>query len=237
MYTLPDWTLPPGQPWERLVMIKDKRTRRPQKLTEARAIMRLVSNPSVTYDIPITISFEGGASMCIPYQDTLELDAGTWEWDLVVDYRGYNEPVAQGKIEVLALDNITPLEGGPDMYITHYQYTDYRKTFTWCGEDDTKLTVTDARLQARDSNSTVVLDLKFFATAPDEVTIGALPAEERGYLTPDPDTSLEMHISDQNPIAAGTYTFDLLAQESAGDWSRLGQGTLEVVASTTDPNS
>jgi hypothetical protein len=237
MYTLPDWTLPPGQQWERLVMIKDRRTRRPQKLTEARAIMRLVSNPTVTYDIPITISFEGGASFCIPYQDTLELDAGTWEWDLVVDYRGYNEPVAQGKIEVLALNNITPLEGGYDMLILHDEGTDTRQRYTWNDSSGNLLVVQNARLQAVDAMAATVLDLKFYAqgSAPDEAAIALLPDIERGYLSPQDGISLEMHISEQNGIAPGDYTFDLKVQEAAtGDWSVLSYGTIRVLDRVTD---
>jgi hypothetical protein len=171
----------------------------------------------------------------------LELTGGTWDFDIVGNFRGVEEPLVSGTVEVNSLlATITPLEGGPSMYITYDQFTDYRKVFTWFDDDGTTvLDVTDARLQAKDSGNTLVLDLKWFATAPDEPTIAGLPALERGYLSPTAadTTSLEMHISNQNTIAAGIYTFDLLAKEEGGDWEKLGSGTLEVLASITDPNS
>jgi hypothetical protein len=231
------YTLDPGRQWQRLIVVKDKRTRRPHRLTSARALMQLDGSTTETYEIPITVSYEGGAMMCIPYEDTLELTAGTWNFDLVVDYRGVNEPVVKGTIEVLPLTNITPLEGGYDMLITHREGTDFRQRYTWNDADEDILVVSDARLQAVDDQAATVLDLKFFSlgNAPDEAAIALLPDIERGYLSPQTGISLELHISEQNGIAPGDYTFDLKVQESvSGDWSVLSYGTLRVLDTITD---
>lgn len=219
-------------------MVKDRRTRRPRKVASAWALMELVdSNPKETYEIPIDVSYEGGALMSIPYTDTLELTPGTWNFDLVVDYRGYNEPVVKGTIEILPLDNITPLEGGHDMLILHHEGTDFRQRYTWKDALGDLLVVDNARLMAVDDQAATVLDLKFYADglAPDEAAIALLPDIERGYLTPQTGISLELHISELNGIVPGDYTFDLKVREAAtGDWSVLSYGTLRVVDTVTD---
>ena len=216
-------------------MVKDRRTRRTRKVTSARATMQL-QGTTTQYSIPTEISWEGGVSLKLSYYDSLVLTAGAWDFDVVADFRGYDEPVARGTIEVTGLAPITSLESGTDMHIYYYTDTDYRKAFTWQDTDGTTLEVIDARLQAKDDQNAVVLDLKYFATPPNESAIALLPGLERGYLSPLAGASLEMHISDQNTIAAGDYTFDLLAQEAGGDWGRLAEGTLTVQAVITDPD-
>lgn len=218
-------------------MVKDRRTRRPRKVTSARALMQLAGSTTETYEIDATVSYEGGISLCIPYEDTLELTAGTWNFDIIADYRGLNEPVAKGTIEVSALSNITPLEGGYDMLIIHREGTDFRQRYTWNDSSGSTLVVSDARLMAIDSQAATVLDLKFYATgtAPDEAAIALLPDIERGYLSPQTGISLELHISEQNGIVPGDYTFDLKVQEAAtGDWSVLSYGTIRVLDTVTD---
>lgn len=231
-----DYTLVQGEPWQRLIMVKDKRTRRARKLGSARSIMRL-QGTSDTHELDVTISYEGGAMLCITYNQSLDLTPGVWDFDVVGDYRGQNEKISQGTITVEALSTITPLEGGPMITINYDQYTDYRKVFTWQDTDGQTIEVSDARLQAKDTQDAIVLDLAFAATPPDETAIGLLDPDKRGYLSPIVGSSLELHISEQAVIPAGTYTFDLLAQEAGGDWGRLSEGTLNVDAGVTDPTS
>lgn len=230
-----NYSLEPGHQWERLIMVKDSRTRRTRKVKSCRATMQL-QGTTTQYSIPTDIGYEGGVSLKLSYYDSLALTPGTWDFDVVANFRGYDEPVARGTIEVSALAPITSLESGTDMHIYYYTDTDYRKAFTWQDTDGTTLGVIDARMQAKDDQNNVVLDLKYFATPPNEGAIALLPGIERGYLSPLEGASLEMHISDQNSIAAGEYTFDLLAQEEGGDWGRLAEGTLTVQAVITDPD-
>ena len=119
--------------------------------------------------------------------------------------------------------------------INYKQFTDYRKVFTWLDTDGATLEVSDAILQAKDDQDAVVLELAFAATPPDEAAIALLDPEKRGYLSPIVGSSLELHISDQAVIAAGTYTYDLLAQEVGGDWGRLAEGSLIVDEGITIP--
>jgi hypothetical protein len=123
------------------------------------------------------------------------------------------------------------------MHILHYTSTDYRRLVTWQDEDGTVLEPTTARLQAVDGDGLVVLDLSYYADAPSESTIAALPGLERGYLSPNADGALEIHISDQNTVEEGRYRYDLMAQEPGGDWSVLVAGGLRVVEVNTDPSS
>jgi hypothetical protein len=91
-------------------------------------------------------------------------------------------------------------------------------------------------MQAKNASGTVVLDLRWYASKPSDSTVVALsPANKRGYLIAgeSADTTLDMHISDTNDVAAGTYTYDLFVQDSAGDWDVLAAGNLVVEAATS----
>ena len=71
---------------------------------------------------------------------------------------------------------------------------------------------------------------------PTEATVIALsPANTRGYLIAGAvsGTTLDMHISDANDVAAGTYSYDLFVQDAAGDWDVLAAGSLVVEAATS----
>jgi hypothetical protein len=83
-------------------------------------------------------------------------------------------------------------------------------------------------MQAKDSTGTVVLDIRWYASPPSEATIAALPASRRGYIAPATGATLELHISNLNTIAAGSYTYDLFVKDSAGDWDQLVKGTFVV---------
>jgi hypothetical protein len=121
------------------------------------------------------------------------------------------------------------------MEIRFKQRTDYRRTFTWKDEDGDVLTIQSAYMQAKNSLGVTVIDLRWFSTVPSESTIAALPAERRGYLAPATGATLEIHVSDKNPVAAGSYPFDLFVQDSAGDWDCLASGTVVVEAAISSP--
>jgi hypothetical protein len=91
-------------------------------------------------------------------------------------------------------------------------------------------------MQAKTSTGTTVLDLRWYATKPSENTVIALtPANKRGYLAPATGATLELHVSNANTIAAGSYSFDLFVQDSAGDWDSISSGTLVVEAAISAP--
>ena len=184
--------------------------------------------------LDVTINADRGIKLCVDQDDTYDLEPGIYEFDVVATIDDEPRGVATGLIEVSSIDRITPLTGSTNMYINYKQRTDYRLTFTWNDTNGDVLAVDDAQLQAVDSNGTVVLDLDWYATPPDEGTIGGLPGQERGYLAPKSGASLELHISDQNTIAVGTYEFDLLVKSTTTqDWDKLANGTIEVERTIT----
>ena len=92
-------------------------------------------------------------------------------------------------------------------------------------------------MQAKDSAGTTVLDIRWYATVPSEATVIALtPANKRGYLAPSTGATLELHISNKNDIATGSYTYDIFVQDTSGDWDQLVKGTFVVeTATSTEP--
>jgi len=222
-----------GEDWERLVVIKDTRTHRIRKVSSAAAILK--SPTGLNYPLTTDTNFEGGITLCLSAAQTYDLAPGTYTFDVVSNPWGSTQTVAQGTVEVQALDRITPLEGGYDMIIQFYQGTDFRQNYTWTDSAGGVLEVADARLQAVNDLDVVVLDLDFYAVAPDEATIALMDPEKRGYLAPKTDVSLELHVSEKAVIAPGTYAFDLKVQEAAsGDWDVLSTGTIKVVKAITD---
>lgn len=194
--------------------------------------MRL-DGDTVKVPISCTITTQGQILMILTEAETAALVDGTYFYDVATDALRLRI-VEKGTIEVTSIDQLTPLEGTFDMEIPYTQRTDKRLNFDWTDSDGSLIAVASARLQAKSAAGVLSLDLKWFATVPSEATISALPAIERGYLAPKTGHSLEMHISDTNTIAAGTYTFDLQAQDGAGDWDTIATGTIAVKASITN---
>jgi len=228
-----DYTLDAGQEWQRMIMIKDYRTRRLRMPTQSSASMQAPDGAIVP--IATSITHEGGILMCLPITDTADLTAGEYAFDVVANPRGNSETVAQGTITISTIERITPLTGSFDMLISYRQGTDLRQNYTWTDADGATLLTQDARLMAVDDQDVVVLDLAWFATPPDEAAIALLDPEKRGYLAPKTDYSLELHISELAVIAPGDYSFDLKVQEATnGDWETLSNGTIRVIKSITD---
>jgi hypothetical protein len=229
-----NYTLTRGLPWERLIIIKDKRTHRLYAPTDARAYIK--TGDLTVAEITVTITAERGVLLNLSAEETQDLPLGDLSYDVLATVNGVQTMVAKGTISVSALDNITPLEDALAMEIRFKKYTDFRQSYTWKDSEGTVISVTDAFMQAKDTSGTTVLDLRWYATTPSEATIIALsPANKRGYIAPKTGYTLEIHISDTNSIPAGSYSFDLFVKDSAGDWSSISQGQVVVEPSTSVP--
>lgn len=229
-----NYSLTRGLPWERLIIIKDKRTHRLYYPTDARAYVK--TGDLTVAELTTTITTERGVELSLTAEETQDLPLGDLSYDVLATVNGIQTMVARGTITVSALDNITPLEDALAMEIRFKKYTDFRQSYTWKDANGSVLTVVDAFMQAKNLAGTTVLDLRWFATAPNEATIIALsPANKRGYIAPKVGCTLEIHISDTNSIPAGSYSFDLFVKDSAGDWSSISQGQIVVEPSTSEP--
>jgi hypothetical protein len=239
MVSAVNYSLTRGLPFERLIVVKNRTNHRRVNLSEPSAFIEVSS--SHKKQITATITPEGVILLSLAKDETTDLPAGTYKYDVWANVYINNteyvyKPVARGTIEVTTYDNITPLEDTDFMEIRYKQRTDYRRTFTWKDSEGVVISVTDAFMQAKNSAGTTVIDLRWYSSAPSEATvIGLTPASKRGYLAPAASGTLEMHISDKNDVAAGTYTFDLFVKDSAGDWDCLVQGALVVEASISAP--
>lgn len=229
-----NYTLVRGLPWERLIIVKDKRTHRLQRPTDARAYVR---TGSITVaELTTTLTSENGIALSLTAEETQDLPLGDLFYDVLATINGVQQPVSQGTISVAALNNITPLEDSDAMEIRYKQYTDYRRTFTWKDADGVVIAVQSAFMQAKTTTGTTVVDLRWYATKPSEATvIGLTPASKRGYLAPATGATLELHISNTNNVASGVYSYDIFVQDSAGDWDCLTSGTLIVEPAVSVP--
>ena len=228
-----NYSITRGLDWQRLIIVKDRRTHRQVKPTDARAFLKTgtLSKKEITIDL----TSENGIMLYLSSEETQDLPLGELEYDVLATINDIQRPVARGTIVVSALDNITPMEDSQAMEIRFKQRVDFRRTFTWKDADGDVLTVQNAYMQAKDTAGTTVLDLRWYSSTPSEATVIGLPVERRGYLAPISGATLEMHISDKNTIAAGSYNFDLFVQDSAGDWDCLASGTVVVEAAISAP--
>lgn len=239
MTTTIQYTLTRGLPWQRRICVKSKLTH--YRVNIANPIAYVATDSTSKKQILAEILPEGIIKLSLDESETYDLPIGALNYDVWADVTiGLNEtvyqPVAKGTITVSSYNNITPLEDSDEMEIRYKQRTDFRRIFTLTDDEGDVLTIQDAYLQAKDSTETTVLDLRWYASAPNEATVIALsPANKRGYLAPSTGATLEMHISDTNNIAAGSYDFDLFVKDSLGDWSCLAQGTIVVEASISSP--
>lgn len=229
-----NYSLVRGLPWERLIIVKNRYNRSVLKPTDARAYIK-TGNTSKS-EITASLTKENGISLSLSAEETQDLPLGDLQYDVLATINGVQRPVANGTITVTALDNITPLETAQSMEIRYRQRTDYRRTFTWKDAEGDIVNVQSAYMQAKDAEGSTVLDLRWFATVPNEATIIALSVEQRGYLAPATGATLEMHISNANTIPTGTYDYDLFVQNSvSGDWDIMVSGSLVVESSISTP--
>lgn len=228
-----NYTLTRGLPWERVIVIKDRNTHRVVKPTESLSFVKTGDISKV--ELTTSVTSENGIKLSLTAEETQDLPLGDLKYDVLATIGGIQRPVSNGIIAVSALDTITPMEDTQAMEIRYKQHTDYRRTFTWRDANSDILTVQSAYMQAKDGSGGTMVDLRWFSPVPSEATVTALPAAQRGYLAPATGATLEMHISDKNNVAAGSYAFDLFVQDSVGDWDCLASGTLLVEASVSAP--
>jgi|TARA_B110001454_G_scaffold29618_1_gene28981 hypothetical protein len=227
-----------GLPWERLLIIKDRRSHRVVTPATARAYIQ-TSTTSVM-EVTAVVTGENGVALSLTAAQTKDLPTGELAYDVFATCKLYGEDVekqvSKGLVNVSSVDRVTPEEDSKALELRYTQKTDFYRTFTWKDADAAVQTVTGAYMQAKTSAGVTVLDLRWYSSVPTEATVIALsPANTRGYLISGAvaDTTLDLHISDKNDVAAGTYTYDLFVQDSSGDWDVLAAGSLVVEAATS----
>lgn len=111
-----DFKVSRGEHWERLILIKDRRSRRKRVPTEAAASIRI---SDVDYVIPTEITSEGGVLMTLTGNETEWLVDGVYNWDMVATVSRSalltstpltEKVVAKGTITVSTYSNITPMD-------------------------------------------------------------------------------------------------------------------------------
>lgn len=116
------YTISRGELFERLLVIKDRRTRRKRIPTEAAASI-LISGTA--YVIPSQITSEGGVLLTMSPENTEWLSDGVYDWDMVATVSRSSAftstplqetVVVSGTITVSTYDNITPMasDGDPE---------------------------------------------------------------------------------------------------------------------------
>lgn len=229
-----NYTAVRGLPFERLLIVKDRRTHRLFKPTDARAYIK--TGDFTVAEITCTITTERGINLSLTAEETQDLPLGDLQYDVLATVNDVQQKITQGTITVSALDNITPLEDALAMEIRFKKHTDYRRTFTWKDADGDVLTIQSAFMQAKTSTGTTMIDLRWYPSTPTESTVIALnPANKRGYLAPVTGGTLELHISNTNSVVAGSYKYDIFVQDLAGDWDCIVSGTLVVEEAISAP--
>lgn len=226
MTTTVNYTITRGLPWERQISVKSRQTRWRLKVSDPNAYIQVDDNHKK--EIYATIMGNNNILLSLNADETLDLPEGYLSYDVWAIVNSVYQPVAKGRLHVSTYASITPLEDDDAMELRYTQRTDYRRVFSWKDEDGDVLAVQNAYMQAKNSAGTVVLDIRWYASPPSESTIAALPANRRGYIAPSSGATLELHVSNLNTIAAGSYTYDLFVQDSAGDWDQLVKGTFVV---------
>lgn len=111
-----NYTMQRGEVWERLIMLKDRRTRRVRKPTQVSACV-LIND--VSYYLPSIVTSEGGVLLSLSPEQTKWFVDGTYTWDAVATvsrsqmftaYPEAEQVVLNGTITVSSYANITPLE-------------------------------------------------------------------------------------------------------------------------------
>ena len=226
-----------GLPWERLILVKDRRSHRVVTPSAARAYIKTGTNSLL--EVTTEVTGENGIQLSLTAAQTTDLPTGELAYDVWATCRLYGadveKQVSKGLVNVSTTDRVTPEEDSKALELRYTQKTDFYRTFTWKDSDGDVQTVQSAYMQAKDTAGATVVDLRWYATKPAEATVISFsPAAMRGYLTPGATgTTLDLHISDKNDVAAGSYSFDLFVQDSADDWDVLAAGTLIVEAATS----
>ena len=246
MTSVVNYTVTQGIPWERLIIVRDRRTHRIRRPIEAWA--RIKTNGSTVATITCNITSEGGIMLSLTKEETKDLPVGVLDYDVMATvskkqslvygslttYPGVDtgetitQPVAKGTLTVSALNTVTSLEQEEQVELRFKKSQDFRVSYSWKDNAGDLVSIKDAYMQAKDSSGTTVLDIRWFSSIPSEGTVVALPGIQRGYLAPLEGVTMELHISDTNTVAAGTYSYDIFVQETSDDWTFFTGGTLVV---------
>lgn len=239
MPTVVNYKLTRGLPWERYICVKSRRTHWRLNVSEPNSYIQVTND--YKKEVTSEITSEGIIKLSLTKEETIDLPEGQLSYDVwatvqtAVDSEVY-QPVARGTINVETYANITPSDDVDTMELRFTQRTDFRRIFTLEDEDGDVQEVADAFMQAKNSSGTTVLDIRWYATTPSEATvIGLSPANRRGYLAPSTGASFELHVSDTNTVAAGTYDFDIFIKDNAGDWTVPIKGTIVVDEAISSP--
>ena len=119
-----DYNMIRGEFFERLIIIKDKRTHRRRVATEAAATMLVepVGQAAYTVDLPVSVTNEGGVLLSLTGTETYAIPDGEWVWDMVVTVSTsptmVSNPLQEvrpvnGTITVTTYENITPMDTNP----------------------------------------------------------------------------------------------------------------------------
>ena len=224
-----------GLPWSRQLCVKSRRThwRLVPEYCNAYIQVSTLRKKEITSEV----IGNNNVRISLTADETIDLPEGILAYDVWATVDELYQPIVKGTITVSSYNTITPLEDDDAMELRYTQRTDFRRVFTWRDEEGDVLAIQSAFMQAKDSAGTTVLDLRWYNPKPSEATIIALtPANKRGYLAPSAGATLEMHISNKNDIAPGSYSYDIFVQDAIGDWDQLSKGTLVVEAATsTEP--
>ena len=236
--TQSNYRITKGLPWERLVIVKDRRTHKILMPTDAWATIKTSNNTKKS--VPLYITAEGGIMLYLSSEETRELPEGDLTYDVVAvltqrsalaggGWTSVTTPVATGTVTVTSVDLASSLGDSTYMELNVKKGADFRLSLSWLDSDGAVLNVTDAYMQAKDSTGTAVVDLRWFSTTPTEATILAQTGPRRGYLAPFAGESLEIHISDMNTVTPGTYAYDIFVKGDVNsDWIFLTGGNLIV---------
>lgn len=224
-----------GLPWERLLIIKDKDSRRILKPLDAWGVLK--TGDVTRKEFSTSITSEGGIVIYLSEEDTIDLPEGDLSFDVMAViqtrslYKGnttVTRPIAKGTITVSAMGNYTPIEESDYMELRFKQHEDFYRTFTWKDESGNVIDVQNAYMQAKNTGGTTVLDIRWYAPAPSEATISGLTGNRRGYIAENSDSSITLHISNMNTVPVGEHRYDMFVQDNNGDWTCLASGVIVI---------
>jgi len=235
MPTVVHYNLIKGLPWSRQLTVKSRRTRWRVAPSYCNAYIQVSAGHKK--EITSEIIGNNNVRISLTADETIDLPEGNLAYDVWATVDEVYQPIVKGTITVSSYNSITPSEDDDAMELRYTQRTDFRRVFTWRDEDGDVLTIQSAFMQAKDTNGTTILDLRWYNPKPNEATVIAIsPANRRGYLAPSTGATLELHISNKNDIASGSYSYDIFVQDSVGDWDQLAKGILVVESATsTEP--
>ena len=224
-----------GLPWSTQLCVKSRRTHWRVSASTVNSYIQVSAGHKK--EITSEIIGNNNVRISLTADETIDLPEGNLAYDVWATVDEVYQPIVKGTITVSSYNSITPSEDDDAMELRYTQRTDFRRVFTWRDEGGDVLTIQSAFMQAKDTNGTTILDLRWYNPKPNEATVIALsPANRRGYLAPSTGATLELHISNKNNIASGSYSYDIFVQDSVGDWDQLAKGIFVVEpATSTEP--